>query len=143
MRIFELGLSNRSKTDYGFEPPDSDVLTLHYLILSWRDSRNYKEADAALRYIVSSIRRLYLDRGRLQRQRIVHGLLEHAFECPGLRSIFKSWSRHPELRKAHRDASLWGDTVEEGVLAILQQSGAVPRCCDEAPHRSPKTVVLE
>jgi hypothetical protein len=51
--------------------------------------------------------------------------------------IFELGLRHPELRKAHRDASLWGDTVEEGILAILQQSGAVPRCCDEAPHRSP------
>jgi len=54
---------------------------------------------------------LYLGGSAEERTALVNAALEHIFERPSLRSLFRDWKDHPVLSKAYEDAALW---VKEG-----------------------------
>jgi hypothetical protein len=136
LKVFAIGLRYRGATDYGFDPPDSNVVLLRFLIQCVRADPTHQDARRALRAVVMGLRGLYKRSRSQERQRIVQGILEHAFECPDLRRQFKSWAHDRVLKKAHREAAMWADKIgDDGVLAQWQAAGVLPQCCPDAPHR--------
>ena len=133
--VFSAGLKKKSLTDYGFEPPDSHIVMLRFLIECLHHASTDDQAQRELRKAQAAIRDLYKAANGIGKQRIVDGLLEHAFECPTLRHEFDSWRRDPILRQAYDKAYEWARSVGvEGPLVIGQQAGALPKCCPAAPH---------
>jgi hypothetical protein len=55
------------------------------------------------------LKHLYLSGDMKQKQRVVHGTLEHIFENPLCRSDFSDWSSEPELVGAVEAAKEWGE----------------------------------
>ena len=66
-----------------------------------------------LRGIANDLDKLYRRGDHAIRNRILCGVLEHAFEEPAVRPFFASWERDEELREAYRLASEWGTAHEE------------------------------
>ena len=63
-----------------------------------------------LRGVAIELERLYRRGDPATQNRILCGVLEHAFEEPALRPYFVDWERDAELRDAYRLAVEWGDT---------------------------------
>jgi hypothetical protein len=70
-------------------------------------------AAAAVRSIAVELEKLYRRADSATQNRILCGVLEHAFEDPALRPYFANWDRDPELREAYRLAVEWGAAHEE------------------------------
>jgi hypothetical protein len=69
--------------------------------------------------VASTVRGVALDLEKIYRRgepaaqnRILCGVLEHAFEDPALRPHFTNWERDPDLREAFKLAVEWGSAHE-------------------------------
>ena len=87
---------------------------------AWELARCLKEwrrlggrAAAAVRGLALELEKLYRRADSTTQNRILCGVLEHAFEDPALRPYFANWDRDVELREAYRLAVEWGATHEE------------------------------
>jgi len=69
-------------------------------------------AAKALRGIAIDLEKLYRRGDDATKNRIVCGVLEHAFEDPAVRPFFVDWERDEELREPHRLALEWGSAHE-------------------------------
>ncbi|HWW61483.1 MAG TPA: hypothetical protein VN181_08960 [Thermoanaerobaculia bacterium] len=76
----------------------------------WRKSP--RSADV-LRGIAIELERIYRRGDSATKNRILCGVLEHAFEEPALRPYFASWDRDEELKEAYKLAVDWGVTHSE------------------------------
>ncbi|HUR80813.1 MAG TPA: hypothetical protein VM733_08605 [Thermoanaerobaculia bacterium] len=65
-------------------------------------------AAGALRGVAIDLEKLYRRADVATQNRIICGVLEHAFEDPALRPFFASWDRDCDLREAHKLAMEWG-----------------------------------
>jgi hypothetical protein len=68
---------------------------------------------AVVRGIALDLEKLYRRADSATQNRILCGVLEHAFEDPALRPYFANWDRDGELREAHKLALEWGAEHEE------------------------------
>lgn len=69
--------------------------------------------NAILRGIVKDLERAFRRGDVLAKNRIMCGVMEHAFELPAVRPLFDSWKKDGELAEAHQLATDWGRTHEE------------------------------
>lgn len=81
------------------------------VLKTWR-RRGGRAADA-IRGIAIELEKMYRRGDDAMRNRVLCGVLEHAFEDSGMRAHFKNWDRDPSLRDAYRLAIEWGATHEE------------------------------
>ncbi len=65
-----------------------------------------------MRGIAADLERLYRRGDAPIRNRVLCGVLEHAFEDPAVRSYFTDWDRDCELREAYKLAVDWGSAHE-------------------------------
>lgn len=77
----------------------------------WR--KGTKSADI-LRGIAIELERIYRRGDSATKNRILCGVLEHAFEESALRPYFAAWDRDGDLKEAYKLALDWGATHEEG-----------------------------
>ncbi len=78
-----------------------------------KDWRAFGGAIAAsLRGVAIELERIYRQGDDATQTRVLCGVLEHAFEDPGVRRYFATWMRDPELRDAYRAALEWGTAHE-------------------------------
>lgn len=77
----------------------------------WR--RRDARIAATVRGVALELEKMYRRGDPSTRNRILCGVLEHAFEDPALRPYFSSWERDAELREAYRLAVEWGTAHEE------------------------------
>ena len=70
-------------------------------------------AAKALRGIALDLDKIYRRGDDATRNRILCGVLEHAFEDPAVRAFFTDWERDEELREAYRLGLEWGAAHEE------------------------------
>lgn len=70
-------------------------------------------AANALRGIALDLEKIYRRGDDATRNRILCGVLEHAFEDPALRPYFVDWDRDCDLREAYRLALEWGSAHEQ------------------------------
>ena len=97
-------------------PPGGDYLHGGYeaawelaaCLKQWRE-----RAPKVLRGIAIDLEKLYRRGDDATRNRILCGVLEHAFEDAALRAHFASWDRDEELREAYKLAMEWGSAHEE------------------------------
>lgn len=80
------------------------------LLKQWRTLGS--AAKDILRRSAADLMTLYRRTDETTRNRILCGVLEHAFEEPELRPYFSSWQRDPDLREAYKLALDWGTTHE-------------------------------
>ena len=71
--------------------------------------RSGGRAGAALRGIAFELEHLYRRSDPATRNRVLCGVLEHAFEDAALRPHFADWQRDEELREAYEAAVEWGE----------------------------------
>ena len=76
----------------------------------WR--RRGGRIAAALRGIALELEKLYRRGDPATKNRVLCGVLEHAFEDAALRPYFGNWDRDPELREAYELAMDWGAAHE-------------------------------
>ena len=69
-------------------------------------------ATKVLRGIALDLEKIYRRGDDAARNRILCGVLEHAFEDPALRPYFTDWDRDGDLREAYRLALEWGSAHE-------------------------------
>jgi len=81
------------------------------VLKSWRQHGG-RAADA-IRGIAIELEKIYRRGDDATRNRVLCGVLEHAFEDPAMRAHFTNWDRDPSLRDAYRLAAEWGTTHEE------------------------------
>jgi hypothetical protein len=108
MRCLE---ENPTSGDYlhgGYEAAWELAATLKH----WR-SLEEKRLGSLLRGIAFDLQKLYRRSDAATQNRILCGVLEHAFEDPALRPFFSSWQRDKELREIYRLALEWGAAHEE------------------------------
>ncbi len=67
---------------------------------------------ATVRGIAVELEKLYRRADSATQNRILCGVLEHAFEDPALRPYFANWDRDGELRDAYKLALEWGAAHE-------------------------------
>jgi len=72
-----------------------------------------KRQGALLRGVAVDLEKAYRRADAATQNRILCGVLEHAFEDPALRPYFSSWERDPELREIYRLALEWGAAHED------------------------------
>jgi hypothetical protein len=60
-----------------------------------------------------------------ERDALVNAALEHIFERPSLRRLFRDWKDHPVLSQAYKDASLW--VKEGGDSPLVGRQGSAGR----------------
>jgi len=77
----------------------------------WR--RNDGPVAGAIRGIAHELEKVYRHGDAPMRNRVLCGVMEHAFEDPALRPYFASWDRDCDLREAYKLAVEWGSTHEE------------------------------
>jgi hypothetical protein len=77
----------------------------------WR--RAGGKSAGALRGIAVDLEKMYRRADPATRNRVLCGVLEHAFEDPAVRPFFSSWEREADLREAYRLAVEWGSAHEE------------------------------
>ena len=77
----------------------------------WR--RRGGRVAASIRGIALELEKLYRRGDPATRNRVLCGVLEHAFEDAALRPYFSNWDRDPELREAYNLALEWGAAHEE------------------------------
>jgi hypothetical protein len=75
-------------------------------LTAWR--RRGGRAASAVRDVAADLGRLYADGDAAMRNRILCGVLEHAFEDPKVRPYFAKWDRDDKLREAYKLAADWG-----------------------------------
>jgi hypothetical protein len=75
----------------------------------WR--RNGRSAGA-IRGIALDLEKVYRRGDAPTRNRVLCGVMEHAFEDPALRPYFIDWERDGDLREAFKLAVEWGSTHE-------------------------------
>lgn len=80
------------------------------LLKQWRTLGS--ASKEILRRTAADLMALYRRTDETTRNRILCGVLEHAFEDPELRPYFSSWQRDPDLREAYKLALDWGTTHE-------------------------------
>ena len=76
----------------------------------WRTLGN--KAATHVRGITLELEKMYRRSEPVTQNRILCGVLEHAFEDPALRPYFAGWDRDGELREAYRLAEEWGEAHE-------------------------------
>lgn len=74
---------------------------------AWRVASS--RTGATLRGISIELEKMYRRGDAALRNRILCGVLEHAFEEAALRPYFAGWERDLELREAYRLAAEWGE----------------------------------
>jgi hypothetical protein len=72
-----------------------------------------KRLASLIRGIAIDLEKAYRRGDAATQNRILCGVLEHAFEDPALRQYFNSWERDAELREIYRLALEWGAAHEE------------------------------
>ena len=77
----------------------------------WR--REGGRAAATLRAIALDLEKIYRRGEPATQNRVLCGVVEHAFEDPAVRPHFIDWERDPDLRDAYRLAVDWGNAHEE------------------------------
>jgi hypothetical protein len=77
----------------------------------WR--RRGGRLAASIRGIAVELEKLYRRGDPATRNRVLCGVLEHAFEDAALRPYFSNWDRDTELREAYNLAMEWGAAHEE------------------------------
>jgi hypothetical protein len=77
----------------------------------WR--RRGGRIAASIRGVAVDLEKLYRRGDAATKNRVLCGVLEHAFEDAALRPLFSNWERDPELREAFRLAVEWGTAHEE------------------------------
>jgi hypothetical protein len=77
----------------------------------WR--RAGGKAAAHVRGISLDLEKMYRRVEPAAKNRILCGVLEHAFEDPALRPYFANWDRDTDLREAYRLAGEWGEAHQE------------------------------
>ncbi len=77
----------------------------------WR-AKGGKAANA-LRGIALDLEKIYRRGDDATRNRVLCGVLEHAFEDPALRPYFADWDRDADLREAYRLATEWGTAHQQ------------------------------
>jgi len=100
-------------------PPSGDYLHGGYeaawelaaCLKHWRSKGG--RAVKALRGVALDLEKSYRRGDDATKNRIVCGVLEHAFEDPALRPYFANWERNEELREPYRLALEWGSAHEE------------------------------
>ena len=70
------------------------------------------KAASHVRGISLDLEKMYRRAEPAARNRILCGVLEHAFEDPSLRPFFVNWDRDGDLREAYRLATEWGTAHE-------------------------------
>ena len=94
-------------------PPSGDYLHGGYEA-AWELAGLLKKwGSRSIRGIVVDLERLYRRGDPATKNRVLCGVLEHAFEDPSLRKSFASWERDEELRDAYRLAVEWGESHEQ------------------------------
>jgi hypothetical protein len=76
----------------------------------WR--RNGGRVANAIRGIALDLEKIYRRSDPATRNRIVCGVMEHAFEDPAIRPYFVDWERDADLREAYTLAVEWGSAHE-------------------------------
>lgn len=76
----------------------------------WR--RNGGRLAGSIRGIALDLEKIYRRSDEATRNRVICGVMEHAFEDPALRPYFADWDRDCDLREAYRLAVEWGSTHE-------------------------------
>lgn len=77
----------------------------------WR--REGGRIGAAVRGIAVDLEKIYRRGDPAAQNRVLCGVLEHAFEDPALRPCFSNWERDELLRDAYKLAVEWGATHEK------------------------------
>ena len=77
----------------------------------WR--RRGGRVATSIRGIAVELEKLYRRGDPATRNRVLCGVLEHAFEDAALRPYFSNWDRDAELREAYNLAMDWGAAHEE------------------------------
>jgi len=80
------------------------------LLKEWR--RRGGRVSPLIRGIAIELEKLYRRGDQATKNRVLCGVLEHAFEDPALRPAFSNWDRDPELREAYELALDWGESHE-------------------------------
>jgi hypothetical protein len=70
-------------------------------------------AAAVIRGVVVDLEKLYRRGDAAMRNRILCGVLEHAFEDPAVRPYFTKWDRDDELREVYKLATDWGNAHQD------------------------------
>jgi hypothetical protein len=68
---------------------------------------------ASIRGIAIDLDRIYRRGDDAARNRVLCGVMEHAFEDPAVRPYFADWERDPEMREVYRLAVEWGAAHEQ------------------------------
>jgi hypothetical protein len=71
------------------------------------------KATAYVRGISLELEKMYRRAEPATQNRVLCGVLEHAFEDPVLRPFFANWDRDTELRDAYKLALEWGAAHEQ------------------------------
>jgi hypothetical protein len=97
-------------------PPSGDYLHGGYEA-AWELAACLKKwrvpAAKVLRGIALDLEKIYRRGDAATRNRILCGVLEHAFEDAAVRPYFSDWERDEELREAYRLGTEWGSAHEE------------------------------
>jgi len=80
-------------------------------VAGWMASLDDTDDEAELLRNRDWLADLYLGGSTEVRTALVNSALEHIFERPSLRRLFRLWRDHPVLARAYEDAALW---VKEG-----------------------------
>jgi hypothetical protein len=67
---------------------------------------------AKIRGVALDLEKIYRRGDQATQNRILCGVMEHAFEDPAVRPYFVDWERDPELREAYKLAVEWGAAHE-------------------------------
>ena len=70
------------------------------------------KAAAHVRGVAIDLEKLFRRAEPAAQNRILCGVMEHAFEDPAVRRYFSTWDRDEELRDAYRLAKEWGEAHE-------------------------------
>ncbi len=77
----------------------------------WR--RRGGRIAATIRGVALDLEKIYRRGEPATQNRVLCGVMEHAFEDPALRPYFVDWERDADLRDAYKLAVEWGSTHEE------------------------------
>lgn len=81
------------------------------VLKQWR--RRGGRIAKTLRGVALDLEKIYRRGDAATRNRVLCGVLEHAFEDPALRPYFVDWDRDEDLREAHKLALEWGAAHEQ------------------------------
>jgi hypothetical protein len=80
------------------------------VLKQWR--RQGGRIAATVRGVALDLEKIYRRGEPATQNRILCGVMEHAFEDPALRPYFVDWERDPDLRDAYKLAVEWGTAHE-------------------------------